>query len=297
MRSTLLRRAPAALLGLLLLLAGGCGSPSHLKSAQRLRYGMVFVLPGIEGSSIFSRNVAIGLSDGGVRSAIEVFDWTGIPLVGNLSLYSRNLRQAAELADRIKAYQAEHPGRPVHVIGHSGGGGIAVLALEALPPQNRIDQAILLAPALSPEYNLTRALRRTRAGILNLYSEKDVSLLKVGTTIMGAIDRERGPAAGAIGFALPEDLNARGRSVYAERLRQVRWQPRLKKLGASGTHLGWASRKFARMYLAKLVRLNEEAARRLANRPERRPQPPPQPEPPPSQQEEDARDSDESLRD
>ena len=257
-RRRLMRAMRFGFIATLLMVLSGCALPVKLNSKQRLDRGMVFVLPGIEGSSVYNRAIALGLSDGGVRSAIEVFDWT--TLVGNLAMYNRNLRKANELAQRIIDYQREYPGRPAHLIGHSGGGGIAVLTLEALTPRNRIDQAILLAPALSPEYDLTRALRRTRVGILNLYSEKDVSLLTVGTSIVGAIDRERGPAAGAVGFSLPEDISARGRAIYAERLRQVRWQSRLRRVGASGTHLGWASRKFARMYLSKLVRTNEDAA-------------------------------------
>lgn len=249
----------------------GCRVPERLSSPQRLERGIVFVLPGIEGRSVFNRDVALGLEDGGVQSAIEIFDWTThIPgaFVANLSDYQRNQRQAQRLADRIREYARQFPDNPVHLIGHSGGGGVAVMALEDLPPDGKlVDMAMLLAPALSPDYDLRRALRQTRRGVMNFYSELDVSLLKVGTTVFGQIDRNHGPAAGAVGFSLPPGLNRAERALYQIRLKQVRWTPRMRRFGASGSHLGWTSRKFAREYLARFVVENENArAREVAKR-------------------------------
>ena len=209
-----------------------------------------------------NRNIAVGLDEGGVASAIEVFDWTtGVPgtLIVNLTAYERNLRQAQRLADRIIEFRDEHPGAPVHLIGHSGGGGLAVLALEALPAGRQIDMVILLAPALSPDYDLSTSLLRSRRGVVNFYSDRDRALLKAGTSVFGSIDRRLGPAAGAVGFKLPREITRDGRKLYDERLRQVRWSPRLKQFGVSGTHIGWTSRQFAREYLAELVRQNEAA--------------------------------------
>lgn len=240
----------------------GCRIPSQLHSAERMQRGLVFVLPGIEGQSMLTRSVALGLYDGGIKSAIEVFDWTTrIPgnFYANLTAYERNRRQARRLAERIVAYQQQYPDNPVHLVGHSGGGGLAVMTLEALPPNRRIDMAILLAPALSPEYDMRTALRRTRRGVLNCYSPRDVTLLKIGTTVFGPIDRNRGPAAGAVGFRPPPGLNRAERALYQIRLKQVRWTRRLRKFGADGTHIGWASREFSKTYLAPFIIENENA--------------------------------------
>lgn len=244
----------------LLVACAGCHLPQRVRSGDRYVHGIVFVLPGIEGRSIWNRNIALGLDEGGVSSAIEIHDWTaGVPggFVYNLANLQRNRRQAERLAERILDYRARYPGSPVHVIGHSGGGGIAVLALEALPPGRQIDMVILLAPALSLDYGLSTALRRTRYGICNFYSTRDVGLLKVGTKLFGPIDRKRGVSAGAVGFRSPEGLNDTDRALYKSRLRQVRWHLRMKESGADGTHLGWASRRFAREYLAPLITRNE----------------------------------------
>jgi len=241
-------------------LCPGCAIPKRLQAPERYAHGVVYVLPGIEGRSLLNYNIAMGLSDGGVASAIEVFDWTAhVPgaFLYNLSALERNRRVAQALADRILAYRKAHPDRPVHIIAHSGGGGVAVFALEALPLDEPVDVVILLAPALSPEYDLTAALRRTRLGIVNFYSPLDVGFLRAGTTVFGAVDREHGEAAGAVGFRYPLGLTAPGHALYDSLLRQVRWDARLRRFGANGTHVGWASRKFARTYLANLIKQSE----------------------------------------
>ena len=125
-----------------------CTAPARLRTETRYDYGAVFLLPGIEGQSGWTRDVAIGLEEGGVSSAIEVYDWTtGLPggFLFNLMDFERNRREAQKLVDRIVAYQDDHPGRPVHVIGYSGGGGVAVL--DAIRAQ---DYMVLTArPSLS----------------------------------------------------------------------------------------------------------------------------------------------------
>ena len=248
-----------------LVTSAGCQVPERINSPARHAGGLVLVLPGIEGRSVWNRNIALGLDEGGVASAIEISDCTtGVPgnFVYNLANLKRNRRQAREVAGRILDYLRRHPGRPVHIVGHSGGGGIAVLALEVLPPGRQIEQAILLAPALSPEYDLSLALRRTRRGMISFYSARDVTLLTVGTSLLGPIDRDFGAAAGAVGFRAPDGSSESDRALYGGRLLQVGWSPRLKQAGADGSHLGWASRRFAREYLAPLIK-EHEAARPL----------------------------------
>ncbi len=241
-----------------------CTAPARLRSETRYDYGAVFLLPGIEGQSAWTRDVAIGLEDGGVSSAIEIYDWTtGLPggFLFNLMDIERNRRQAKLLVDHIIAYQDEHPGRPVHVIGYSGGGGVAVLAVEALPPEHPIDMLLLVAPALTPEYNLTAALRNTRMGVCNFYSTRDTVILGIGTSTFGTIDRAFGVSAGKVGFRTPGVLEESDRLLYDSRLRQVGWSPRIqKKYGVSGSHLSWLSRRFACGYLAELIVENEAAS-------------------------------------
>ncbi|TWT42372.1 Alpha/beta hydrolase family protein [Phycisphaerae bacterium RAS1] len=264
-RDSLMNRVPCArtlaAIGFFGGLLSGCANVSReVYTPPREEYGLILILPGIEGKSVWNRDLAHGLDDGGVASAIEVHDWTtGLPggFMFNLTDYERNREQATRVARRILEFRDRHPGRPVHLIGHSGGGGIAIMALEALPPGRQIDAAILLAPALSPEYDLTIALRRTRHGVHNFYSKNDVSFLKLGTSLFGSIDREYGASAGAVGFRLPGGAPPDTHRIYSARLHQVAWDSRLAKFGASGSHVGWASARFAREYLAALIRHNE----------------------------------------
>lgn len=255
------RRTLPAVVCAIALLCGGCASDlRELRSSDRLHHGIVYVLPGIEGRSSLNRNIAIGLARGEVPAAIEIYDWTsGIPgnFVGNLTNYERNRRRARELASRIVAYRNRHPRAPVVLVGHSGGCGIAALAIEALPAGRQVDLVIMLAPAISPNYDLTTVLRRTRLGVVNCYSAFDSALLGAGTTVFGTIDRGRGASAGMVGFEVPEDLGEDAVRLYEAKLRQVQWTDRLAQYGALGDHFTWASIKFAEKYLAPLILHNE----------------------------------------
>ena len=110
----------------------------NFTSAERRDEGYTLVLPGIEGAHVAHAGFVSGLKSGGVPSEIEVCDWTtGTPalVLVHLRYEERNRRQAELLAEKIVNYQDEYPGRPVNLVGHSGGGGMVLLTLEALPKE------------------------------------------------------------------------------------------------------------------------------------------------------------------
>lgn len=233
--------------------ASGC-SVADLNTKERASRGLVVVLPGIEGRSAWNYNLARGLADGGVKSAIEIFDWgTNIPggLLINLTDLERNQRMSETLRDRIVSYKRAHPGRPVHVIGHSGGGGIAILAAEKLPDDVRLTSVILLAVALSPDYDLRPALRHTQNGIFNYYSANDRFFLDAGTRVAGTIDRSHTSAAGSVGFRRPAGKSG-DRALY-DKLHQVAWESQMTWYGHWGDHFGWTNPGFVRRYLSPLI--------------------------------------------
>ncbi len=254
-----LRRCWQDLLGvagvLALPLLGGC-APARQITLTRLDRGYTIILPGIEGTSFLNASVANGLVDGGWPGAVEVFDWTAGSVLlfpVNLMALERNKEMGARIAEKITAYQIKYPGRPVHIIGHSGGGGVAVLALEALPAERQITSAILLAPAISPDYDLRRALRHTEYGIWNFYSRHDVGFLKAGTTVMGTIDGRHTSAAGAVGFQMPWGLDDEDRRLYAAKLRQQAYSRKMADSGHTGGHVGWANRQFVAEWLCPIM--------------------------------------------
>jgi pimeloyl-ACP methyl ester carboxylesterase len=234
--------------------AGGC-SISDLHTPERMHRGLVVILPGIEGRSAWNYNLARGLDEGGVSLGIEIFDWgTEVPggMLINLTDFERNQRMARQLRDHVVGYRREHPRRPVHLIGHSGGGGVAVLATELLPREQPVSTVILLAPALSPSHDLCDALRRSQYGVFNYYSEYDV-LLRAGTSVAGTIDREYAQSAGAVGFVEPSSFTAAERVLYERKLHQIKYAPEMGWAAHFGGHLDWTHRPFVRRYLAPLI--------------------------------------------
>lgn len=242
------------------LLAGGCAplqSTSKLRTSDRLARGYTIILPGIEGRSHLNENIAFGLNDGGVPGAIEIYDWTvggWFTWLLNLRWSDHNRKEAAKIAAKIKNYQDAYPGRPVCLIGYSGGGGIAVLALEHLPQEHKIDCAILLAPALAPDYDLRKALTRTRTGIWNYYSKYDVGFLQVGTSAFGTMEGKHARAAGAVGFVKPWGMDKSSHELYDRMLHQQEFTPQMSEAGHYGLHTTWSRRSFVARWLAPIVR-------------------------------------------
>jgi len=224
-------------------------------TAERLDRGLVVCLDGVGGWNWLPRLARLGLARGGVMAAIVIYNWSVGPLglwVTDLFVERRNRRMARDLADVLATYRAARPGRPITLIGHSGGGALAAWTLEALPEDAPVDRALLLAPALSPRYNLARALARVRHRVTVTYSWGDFLLMGLGTTVFGTIDRHFGPSAGFVGFRLPTGLRPAQRRAYAK-VRQMPWRPGMILDGHFGEHLGWSSIRFARRVLAPIV--------------------------------------------
>jgi pimeloyl-ACP methyl ester carboxylesterase len=229
----------------------------NLSATERLKNGLVVVLPGIEGRSKYNADILKGLNDGGVPCAIEIYDWGTIVPLGalvNLAALDRNREQARQIAQRIVQYQQDYPDRPVHLVGHSGGGGVAVLALEALPPGHTVTSCLLLAAAISPDYDLTNALNHADEGVWNFYSDSDVGYLQVGTSLFGTIDRRHTRAAGAVGFKPrhPTTWRSRDTGAYAK-LHSIAYKSSMADAGNRGGHAGWTHRRFVSIWLAPII--------------------------------------------
>jgi pimeloyl-ACP methyl ester carboxylesterase len=228
-----------------------------LRSPDRLERGLVLVLPGIEGESCINHSIARGLADGGVELAIEIHDWTtGVILLFLFHLrgWRRNVKQAEKLARRIVDYQRAYPGRPVILVGHSGGAAMAVLTLERLPAGANVASAILLQSAISPRYDLSRALARTPRGIWSFRSILDFLFLGAATSIGGTADGRHGPAGGMIGFRPPRDLSDAGKSLYETRLHEISFRPAMIADFHFGGHIGPTNRIFVAERIAPLLK-------------------------------------------
>ena len=212
---------------------------------------------GIEGYSFLNVAILCGLIDGGVEHAVDIVDWT----TGKKFLYlyhlrgwTRNNRVAKELATRISDYQNQYPGRPVWLVGHSGGGGMALLTAAALPDERQVTGIVLLAAAVSPTFDIRPAAARVTRGIWNYHSQLDWFFLVFGTTLLGTMDGQHVRAAGACGFrGLTTDELMNSGSLI-----QRPWQWKMLSQFHLGEHFGCAHRVFVAEEIVPLIRAGEE---------------------------------------
>ncbi|MFO1022452.1 MAG: DUF726 domain-containing protein [Planctomycetales bacterium] len=223
---------------------------------ERREQGLILVLPGIEGESFFNHDVMHGLIDAGLPYAIEHEDWTTKRIINylyHLRGWKRNVTEAERIVAKILAYQQEYPGRPVHLVGHSGGGAMSILVLERLPEQNPVESVVLLGPALSRHYDLTVALRRVGGKVWNFYSYLDWFFLILGTSVMGTLDGRHHASAGALGFLPPKNASPDVQELYATKLREVGYQWRMLRSVNFGGHFGCVNRLFIEEWVAPLL--------------------------------------------
>ena len=207
---------------------------------------------GIGGQRSIDRMLVSGLEQGGFRAEREFFDWTEgqIGLVA-LQGYEKHKVQARKLADLILEQWKADPKRPLYITAHSGGAGIAAFALELLPDEVKIERVVFFAPALSPGYDLSKALRRVSTQLVVFSSPLDAVVLSTGTTLFGTIDGVRGAAAGFNGFVRPE--HCEDPTQYAKLLAQPYQRTWFTKYGNAGSHICAMRPKFVRDYVAPIL--------------------------------------------
>jgi pimeloyl-ACP methyl ester carboxylesterase len=206
-------------------------------------------LPGIGGHLPLDDHLIHGLQDGEVPGWLEMYDWTGkdrglIALLQERRHDEQSTHVAAMIAEKAKAW----PGLHITLTCHSAGCGIAVWALEKLPDDVVIDDLVMMQSALSPDYDLSKALRHVkRAYALN--SELDI-VLSHGTSTAGTVDGVRTEAAGFGGYKMPAGADAK----QYEKLTQFQYQDGWMRFDDIGDHIGPMTYRFARFMTAALIR-------------------------------------------
>lgn len=232
-------------------------------------------LPGIGGYRGIDRGLLRGLREGGYDARLQPWDWTGSDAgLAALVATARHRAEARRIAELIAAHARDNPGGQITVSAHSGGAGIITWALEQLPPGVQIDRLVLIAPALSPQYDLSRALAHVRDRAYVFYSPYDAAVLGMGTKMFGTVDGVKVEASGKVGFAQP--ATPADPSQY-EKLVQVPYRAEWIKLGHIGDHIGGLSRPFSRAVLAPLLARGELPAEQRVDDPLTPATPPPQP--------------------
>ena len=219
-------------------------------------------LPGISGYHWIDKQLLSGLQEGGFDGQVHVRDWPGdAPGLAALFARKRNDQQAQAVADAIEARARENPDGRIILTAHSGGSGILVWALEKLPDDVQVDTVLLLAPALSPGYDLSAALRHVRGKMYAFTSTLDAIVLGAGTKTFGTIDGVKGDASGRCGFVVPEGADEEAYSKLVQMPYDAKWM----REGNLGDHIGCMGWRFAKNVLAPLV-AGEGGPKRVAPR-------------------------------
>src|SRR5271157_2154484 len=172
------------------------------EAADSRRRGLVLVAGGVGGFDLCGTALRYVLAVEGLNYAIHVFPWGhgfGRWFADLTNVSNRDLK-AALLADEVRQFRTSQPDDPVFLIAKSGGSGVVVKALEQLEEKS-VERAIFLAPALSPGYDLTTALRAVRSEMVVFWSPLDLFISGAGTRVFGTADRVWTASAGFAGFS------------------------------------------------------------------------------------------------
>jgi pimeloyl-ACP methyl ester carboxylesterase len=181
---------------------------------------------------------------------VEPFEWSHGPgriLIDQID-YAHARQEGRRLAGAVSTYRQSCPDGEVYLVSHSAGSAVVLAAAECLPPDS-VDRIILLAPAVSTDYDLRPALRCARDGIDVFYSRRDALLLMVG--IIGTVDRRWTAAAGRVGFR--PQLGCPGDALLYAKLRQHPWAPCVAWTGHNGGHYGVYRDGYLRAYVVPLL--------------------------------------------
>ena len=207
-------------------------------------------LPGIGGELPIDHDMTDGLKDAGWAGPITIYDWTEHdPGLDALLARKRNEREAAKVAKMIEEKLAKDPTLKITITSHSAGTGIAIWALEKLPEGMKVEQVLLLASAISPDYDLSKALSHVRGKMYSFYSANDTLVLGAGTKMFGTVDGKNSVAAGLIGFTQPKGASD---EEYAK-LVQRPWLKQWMAFDNVGSHIGCMSELFGEKVLGPLL--------------------------------------------
>lgn len=240
------------------LLAGLFSLPGYIVPKLRasppcLCQGVVFAVDGAGGFEMASRTLSRIVAEDKWPLEVRPFHWThGYCRVISDQVHAAHVRrEGRKLAELVLNCHREEPARPIYLVGHSAGCGVALIAADSLPP-NLVERMVLLAPAVSAKRDLRPALRISRQGVDVFLSSHDWACLGLGTLLAGTTDRcWMTGAAGKNGFqpivAAPED------GLLYAKLRQYPWEPSLMWTGHKGGHYGGYQPGFLRVFVLPLL--------------------------------------------
>jgi hypothetical protein len=226
-------------------LVGGCAHNHKLEGEN-----LVLLVPGAAGDDGRYGGLKESVAANQHASTVRTFHW-GMPLpLFVMNLQDQGIHRKAEesLAGALVDWRKRNPTGQITLIGHSAGCGVILGSLRRAEMQLDVKDVILIAPSVSPGYDLAGALRHVKGHLHNFHSDGDALWLGWRCSNFGGYDSVRTAAAGKIGFQLA-NLNG----VLREKVIQHPWQSQHKALGNDGGHWGALSRDFASRMIAPLL--------------------------------------------
>jgi pimeloyl-ACP methyl ester carboxylesterase len=244
------------LLGVIcIILAAGCSTAVVAPN----RSNIVMVVPGVGGDGAAYAQVVHSLEVQGSDDCLCVSDWGSSWPVFFISVSSMQWHRDAELrlAQQITQWRQKHPEGRIVLIAHSAGAGVALGAVARLEPGIVAGPIILLAPDLSPDFDLRPALGH--ADVIHVfYSSKDEFFQGIGPEIVGTYDRVHCDGAGLKGFTLANlDASEKGRVI------QHPYRDDWQKLGNDGGHYDWLAEPFVAGVIKPIIDGDSGGSRRL----------------------------------
>ncbi len=227
-------------------------------------------LNGIGGERVIDHTLITGLRTAGFEAEFQIYDWTGGEIgITALQQRQRHPVEARKVADLILKQYKSSPGTPIYLSCHSGGTAIITWALELLPEEVKVESVLMFAPALSPEYDLTKALRHINKQLYVFSSPHDFVVLSHGTRIFGTMDGLKCDAAGLKGFVQPKSGDV---EQYKKLIAQPYQRAWAMRYGNMGSHICGMRTRFVRDYVAKIlttgkIPVDDESAAKPATRP------------------------------
>ena len=242
------------LLAVLLLWAGGCVAVARPDAVAipRLPENSTYLLhmPGVSGVTLLDIGWLDQLRGVGATDSWEIYEWVGgRSILQALREIDQNRRIARDIAGHLVAFHRVNPHVRIVLVSESAGTAIAVWTLEKLPPDVHVESALLVAPDISPRYDLSAALSHVNHHLFYTTSPLDFGTLGVWSCVLGNMDGVKDCGAGFVGFRAPAGADAAG----YQRLIRIPWQLTDILTGNVGNHTGGLSPLFARNVLGPIL--------------------------------------------
>jgi pimeloyl-ACP methyl ester carboxylesterase len=228
-----------AALFLLLIHLVGCSTEA------RKTGDVIFFSSGVAGDGTWYSSIRDGLQKGGINRPLVSIHWGAPGPLFMMNFSNESIHRDAEmkLAKTIVEARKSDPGRRIDLMGLSAGCGVVLGALKRLPDDIHVRTVVLLAPSVSPQYDITPSLAHVDDFLHAFISEHDTLFLKWRTSNFGSYDNIKTPAAGFVGF----------QQKYPK-LIQHPYQTEWKDLGNDGGHVGTTGSRFVSQIIAPLLR-------------------------------------------